>query len=109
LSHVVIACILNQFRGHWLLNVALNVAIFMSLKLKKRNKPSPKLSNALIDNDYHDSNFGHKIKQGHGKVRARVQPRNHIHTPESARECEGMSPHTPKWIAILGVGVPMES
>ncbi len=78
-------------------------------KAKKRNKPSLKLSNALIDNDYHDFNFGHTTKQGHGKVRARVQPGNHIHTPGNAGECEGMNPHTPKWIAILGVGVPMES
>jgi hypothetical protein len=27
-------------------------------KVKKRNKPSPKLSDALIDNDYHDPSFG---------------------------------------------------
>jgi len=24
-------------------------------------------------------------------------------------KCEGMSPHTPKWIPILGVGVPIDS
>jgi len=53
--------------------------------------------------------LGIRLRQGHGKVRAKVQPRNHIHTLESAGECEGMSPHTPKWIAILGVRVPMES
>jgi len=23
--------------------------------------------------------------------------------------CEGMNPHTPKWVPTLGVGVPMES
>ncbi len=47
--------------------------------------------------------LGIQLRQGHGKVRARVQPENHIHTLENAGECEGMSPHTPKWIAILGV------
>ncbi len=35
------------------------------------------------------------------KARVRCEPKvqrgSHIHTPESARECEGMSPHTPKW------------
>jgi hypothetical protein len=27
-------------------------------------------------------------------------------TPNSAKECEGMNPHTPKWTLILRVGVP---
>jgi len=58
LFHVVIVFILNQFKGHWLLNVVLNVTIFMSLKLKKRNKPSPKLLNVFIDNDCHNPSFG---------------------------------------------------
>jgi hypothetical protein len=31
---IVFACILNQSRGHWLLNDALNFAISMSLKFK---------------------------------------------------------------------------
>jgi len=31
------------------------------------------------------------------------------HAPRSARECEGINPHTPKGIPILGVGVLMES
>jgi hypothetical protein len=35
LFHVVIACILNQFKGQLLLNVDLSVTIFMNLKLKK--------------------------------------------------------------------------
>jgi hypothetical protein len=33
-SHVVSTCILNQSRGHWLLSVALNFAISMSLNFK---------------------------------------------------------------------------
>jgi len=37
----------------------------------------------------------------------RMQLGNHIHTLESVRECEGLSPHTPKWIPTLGVGVPI--
>jgi hypothetical protein len=37
----------------------------------------------------------------------RMQPGSHIHIPKSARKCEGMNPHTPKWILILGIGVHM--
>jgi hypothetical protein len=33
----------------------------------------------------------------------RVQPESHIHSLGSARECEGMNPHTPKWTPILGL------
>jgi hypothetical protein len=29
-----------------------------------------------------------------------------LHAPMSAKECEGMNLHTPKWTPILGVGVP---
>jgi hypothetical protein len=36
-----------------------------------------------------------------------VQPRSHIDTLESARKCEGMSSHTPKWTPTLGVKVLM--
>jgi hypothetical protein len=28
--------------------------------------------------------------------------------PKSAKECEGMNSHTPKWTPILGIGVPMD-
>jgi hypothetical protein len=28
--------------------------------------------------------------------------------PGSAKECEGMNPHTPKWTPILGIKVPMD-
>jgi hypothetical protein len=49
--------------------------------------------------------------QGKGLERceSRVHPGNHIHTPTSVRECEGMSPHTPKWTPTLGDGVFMKS
>jgi hypothetical protein len=30
----------------------------------------------------------------------RAQPRSHSHISESVRECEGMSPHTPKWTPL---------
>jgi len=30
------------------------------------------------------------------------------HAPRSARECEGIDPHTPKGTPTLGVGVPMD-
>jgi hypothetical protein len=32
LGHVIFICILNQSRGHWLLNSALSFALSMSLK-----------------------------------------------------------------------------
>jgi hypothetical protein len=32
--HIVFACILNQFTGHWLLSDALNFAISINLKFK---------------------------------------------------------------------------
>jgi hypothetical protein len=28
------------------------------------------------------------------------------HAPRSAKECENVNPHTPKWIPILGVQIP---
>jgi hypothetical protein len=42
------------------------------------------------------------------KCRLKMQPTSHIHTPKSAKECEGMSPHTFKWTPTLGVGVLMD-
>jgi hypothetical protein len=33
---------------------------------------------------------------------------NHIHILGNVGECEGMSPHTPKWIPTLGVTIPMD-
>jgi len=39
----------------------------------------------------------------------KVQPRNHICTFKSVKECEGMNPHTPKWTPNWGVRVLMES
>jgi hypothetical protein len=38
-----------------------------------------------------------------------VQPKGHIHTPRSARECEEMSSYTPKWVPTLGVGDSRDS
>ncbi len=31
------------------------------------------------------------------------------HAPKSARECEGIDPHTPKGTPTLGVGIPVDS
>jgi hypothetical protein len=36
-------------------------------------------------------------------------PRVTFHALGSLGKCEGMNPHTPKWVLILGVGVPMDS
>jgi hypothetical protein len=52
----------------------------------------------------HDPNLGLMTKARPWKVWAK----NHIHTPKNVKECEGMSPYTPKWILTLGVGVPMD-
>jgi hypothetical protein len=38
-----------------------------------------------------------------------MQLGNHIHYLKSVGECEGMNPHTPKWVATLGIKVPMDS
>jgi len=32
-----------------------------------------------------------------------------LHAPGSARECEGINPHTPKGTPTLGIEVPMDS
>ncbi len=48
-------------------------------------------------------------KQRHGKVQAKMQHGSHIHIFGNVKECEGMSPHTPKWTPTLGVGVLMDS
>jgi hypothetical protein len=42
------------------------------------------------------------------RCRPRVQPGNHIQILGSVGECEGMSPHTPKWAPTLAVGVSMD-
>jgi len=31
-----------------------------------------------------------------------------FHVPGSVKKCEGMNPHTPKWVPTLGVGVSMD-
>jgi hypothetical protein len=40
--------------------------------------------------------------------RPKVQLGSPIHTPKNVGKCEGMNPHTPKWVPILGVGVSMD-
>jgi hypothetical protein len=32
-----------------------------------------------------------------------------FHAFRSVGKCEGMNPHTPKWVPTLGVGIPMDS
>jgi hypothetical protein len=48
-------------------------------------------------------------EKGMEKWRPKVQPEGHIHIPKSAGKCEGMNPHSPKWVPILGVGVSRDS
>ncbi len=46
---------------------------------------------------YHNLSFGLMTKtRGMERCELKMQPRNHIHTPESVGECERMRPHTPK-------------
>jgi hypothetical protein len=48
--------------------------------------------------------------QGLAKVRAKSEALEvAFHSLGSARECEGMNPHIPKWTTTLGVGVLMDS
>jgi hypothetical protein len=46
--------------------------------------------------------LGSQPRQGFARLQAKRKPR-------SAKECEGMNPHTPTRTPILGVGVPMDS
>jgi hypothetical protein len=41
------------------------------------------------------------------RCRLKVQLGSHIHTPKIVGKCEGMNPHTPKWVPTLRVGVSM--
>jgi hypothetical protein len=52
LSLVVTTCVLNQSRGHWLLNDALHFTISMSLKLKEEPKNAPSFQ-TLMEKDIH--------------------------------------------------------
>jgi hypothetical protein len=53
--------------------------------------------------------LGSRPRQGLTKVRAKSEVGVKFYVPGSAKECEGMNPHTPKWVPILGVGVRMDS
>ncbi len=52
---IVIVCILNHSKGHWLLNDVLNIAISMRLKLKEEMNHLF-LLNVLIDDDDYNLN-----------------------------------------------------
>jgi hypothetical protein len=58
----------------------------------------------------HDLNFKFVTKaKAMERCELRVQFGSHIHTFGRIGECEGMNPHTPKWVFIWGVGIPMDS
>jgi hypothetical protein len=64
---------------------------------------------SLWFNECYDLNPGLMTNaRGMERCGLKVQPGNHIHILGSARECEGMNPHTPKWAPILGVGILMD-
>jgi hypothetical protein len=59
---------------------------------------------------YHNSNLGLMIKARACKdASQRWSPGITFHAPMSVRKCEGMNPHTPKWVLTLGVGVSWTS
>lgn len=49
LSPIVIAYVLNQSLGHWLLTNALNSIISLSLKLKRDSEPLPSFEHLMED------------------------------------------------------------
>jgi len=58
----------------------------------------------------HNPNLGLVTKARACKGEAQEgSPRVTSHVPRSARECEGMNLHTPKWVPTLEVGIPMDS
>jgi hypothetical protein len=61
-------------------------------------------------NNYRNLSLGFTIKaracKGAGQEGS---PKVTFHATGSARECEGMNLHPPKWVLTLGVGVPMDS
>jgi hypothetical protein len=48
---VIIACVLNQSKGHWLLNDTLNTTISMNVKLKEKVNNLCALDHVLINDD----------------------------------------------------------
>ncbi len=59
---------------------------------------------------YHDPSLGLTIKaRGMEMCKSKVQPESHIHIHKSVGECEGMSPHAPKWALTLGIEILMDS
>ncbi len=36
----------------------------------------------------------------------RERPKNNVTSSHECKECEGMNLHTPKWIPMLGIGIP---
>jgi hypothetical protein len=48
---VVTTCVLNQFKGHWLLSDALHSTISISLKLKKKLENAP-FFQTLMEEDF---------------------------------------------------------
>jgi len=51
--------------------------------------------------------FATRLK-GMQRCRPRMQFGSHIHTPKNVEKCEGMNPHTPKWVPTLGVRFSMD-
>jgi hypothetical protein len=54
--------------------------------------------------------LGSQLRQGLARVwTKKASPRVTSHALGNVGECEGMNPHTPKWIPILRIQVPMDS
>jgi hypothetical protein len=53
--------------------------------------------------------LGLRLRQRVGRLHAKRKPGVMPHASGSARECEGIDPHTPKGTPTLGVGVLVDS
>jgi hypothetical protein len=49
LSPIVIVCVFNQFREHWLFSDALHFTIFLSFKFRKNNEFLPSFQSLMED------------------------------------------------------------
>jgi hypothetical protein len=74
---------------------------------EKWKKDKGKKKNAK---ECHNPSFGLTTKaRAYGGAGQQWSPKVTFHVFGSIGECEGMNPHTPKWVPTLGVGVPMDS
>ncbi len=96
-----------RWTSFWTCNFNLNMWIFYAQNIKFILHS---LWNIYITNDScHNPNLGLATKARACEVGGQEwSPKVTFHVVESVGQCEGMNPHTPKWVPTLGVGVPMD-